>query len=129
MENHSDIPRALFLSRDSRLVPDRRVCSGELDSRLGGRPCPYSDRGRFPIGPRGFQGPALPASQFALIPDRLPVCLDRPMGKLGDWLQAAPSDSGVAQLQVFRCRQMFLLVIPGLSESPTGVQAEPGPGA
>lgn len=40
------------------------------------------------------------------------------MGPLGAWLDKDLEDPRVANLQVFRCRQMFLLVIPGVMAAP-----------
>lgn len=125
MEDHSDIPRALFLSHNSGLIDDARVCSGEMSPGLGGKACPFSSGGRFP----GLTT-AHPA-QLAADPNRpsitweVPGCVDKPMGRLGAWIETELGHDPVADLQVFRCLQMFLLVIPGLQGTETDSSQEP----
>jgi hypothetical protein len=129
VDHHSDIPRALFLSRDSQLVHDERVCSGDLPSRLEGKACPWADRGRFPAG-SGRPQSLMSASEASKASDAvLPARLDKPMGRLGDWLDLASGESGVAVLQVFRCRQMFLLVVPGVFAKGRKARRNPDGGA
>jgi hypothetical protein len=65
--------------------------------------------------PRPFSTPSGTGSTLDF--GDLPECVDEAKGRLGDWLEAPAEDPQVAGLQVFRCRLMFLLVIPGRFES------------
>ena len=105
VEDHSDMARALFLSRHAHLISDHRVCSGDLPARLEGKACPFAVDGRFPrLGGEDGAG--------------LPDCVDREVGRLGDWLTGGVPEPGYEDLAVFRCLQMFLLVLPQAADRP-----------
>lgn len=48
MNDRSSEAKALFLSPDGNIYPDTLICSGILSTELNGKPCPYSQAGRFP---------------------------------------------------------------------------------
>ena len=48
MIDHTNPPKLLFISADGRVYPDTLICSGELPTELGGKPCPFSQAGRIP---------------------------------------------------------------------------------
>lgn len=77
-----------------------------------------SDHGRMPLpvildklGARRDPGRGEPG-------DRIPPCAVQRLGHLSDWREPTgveyPADLG--PLWLFKCRQMFLLVVPGLGD-------------
>jgi hypothetical protein len=119
--NHGK-PRALFLFPDQPPVSDADVCSGGFPSHLEGRHCPFSDEGRFPLFEERFSQ-AESEREPRLTPiERAPGCVIRDLGPLKAW-------QGGMQLQypksfedwhLYKCRQMFLLVIPRISHLAPG---------
>ncbi|HEX6290929.1 MAG TPA: hypothetical protein VFZ66_17220 [Herpetosiphonaceae bacterium] len=115
-------PRALFLSPDGTIYPDTLICSGIVAAELGGRPCPDADHGRIPA-----PQPLDPAADGYTIDkgqpgDLCPPCAKQQLTHLGHWQghggQTFPDD--LLELRLFKCRQWFWLVIPGLTdETPT----------
>jgi hypothetical protein len=103
--------RALFLLGEGLWIPDRAVCSGRVPSSLGGQVCPYARRGRMPVAR------PLREEDVALRPraggpgDLAPPCAVERLGPVESWRQDPGPLSG---LRLFKCRQMFLLVVPGL---------------
>ena len=112
-----DNPRAIFLSSDGEWLPDNVVCSGLKFPELRGRACIHSDAGRFPLPQR------LGESDSTISPEKnsnnglTPPCAIMQLGRLEDWRNVVgeyPRD--MHGLLVFKCKQMFLFVIPGLRE-------------
>ncbi|MEW6566623.1 MAG: hypothetical protein AB1449_00360 [Chloroflexota bacterium] len=116
MGSRLDRPRALFLSPGGLFLPDDQVCSGAIPSQLKGKPCPFSDAGRIPPPVVLDEVSARRGLGVGQAGDRVPPCALQQLGRLRDW----PSDTGlhyppeIASLWLFKCRQMFLLVVPGL---------------
>jgi hypothetical protein len=117
MAGQKNRPRALFYSGSGQpLLPDHQVCSGKIPSSLSGKPCPYSVAGRIPepvvIGAvRARQSP-----EIGQAGDKAPPCALRHYGSLADWVgpRASGFNADVLGLRLFECRQMFLLVVPGI---------------
>lgn len=116
MVQHRSGPRALFLVGEGKLVPDHLVCSGVFPSHLAGKRCPFSEAGRMPEV-------AAVSENLASIEglnragELAPPCAIRVLGKLQTWQGEHSSYSvNMRNLRLFKCKQMFLLVIPGLTD-------------
>jgi hypothetical protein len=59
--------------------------------------------------------------------DLAPPCAIQALGSLRAFLGArsAGSDAGLLSLRVFKCRMMYLLVVPGLRDDPEGKVSVP----
>lgn len=115
MAEQGDRPRALFYSGVGRpLLPDHLVCSGRAASSLHGKPCLHSIGGRMPDPVVIRQE----MSELGEVGDRAPPCSVRHYGSLAGWLgpQATGFPGDVLGLRLFECKQMFLLVIPGVPD-------------
>lgn len=117
MAGQGNRPRALFYSGSGQpLLPDHRVCSGKVPSSLNGKPCPYSIAGRIPEPVVIGEARAQETPELGEADDQAPPCAVRHYGSLADWV--GPKASGfspeVLVLRLFECRQMFLMVIPGI---------------
>ena len=121
MHNKGDKPRALFLFPDGKLLSDHLVCSGIFLSRLEGKLCPFSEGGRMPR-PKPIDEASKP--KLGHFGELAPPCAVESLGILEAWQRAGevryPEELGL--LKVYKCRQMFLLVVPGL----TGDQLKEG---
>ena len=110
-------PRALFLFPDRPAESDAEVCSGAFPSHLEGKACPFSDAGRFPL----FAGSSDNSEGVsALTPrafDMLLACIIQNLGPVKAWRAQAllKYPKRIEDCLLFKCRQMFLLVIPGIS--------------
>ena len=115
MHNKGDKPRALFLSPDGKLLGDNLVCSGIFPSGLEGKHCPFSEGGRMPRLKPIDEASNLKLGQSG---ELTPPCAVESLGSLEAWQRAGevryPEEFG--SLKMFKCRQMFLLVVPGLRE-------------
>lgn len=63
--------------------------------------------------------------------DWAPPCAARQLGALADWLgDSQPVPDRFGRLRLFRCKQMFLLVVPGIvnerPQDPPGLEASHG---
>lgn len=118
MNNHSNEPKALFLSPDGNIYPDTMICSGLLPAELGGQPCPYSDQGRLPDPIPLCQGSPAYTIDKGRPGDLCPPCAKQQLGPLEHWQghrqQTFPED--LLPLRLFKCRQWLWLVIPGLRD-------------
>jgi hypothetical protein len=122
-ESHSK-PRALFLFPDIDPEPDYVVCSGLLPSHLKGQHCPYSDHGNIPLD---MEASGLDTRDMQEVYEPLafaPSCIVLYLGRLGDWQGEIPLKypEEMAHLPLFKCMQMFLLVIPGMEKDLSGVE-------
>lgn len=111
-------PRALFLSPGGQALTDDRVCSGLEATTLAGKACPHADSGRMPR-PRAIDArTARRWPERGQAGDLAPPCSVVQLGSLGEWLGGRPG--GYPErwmgLRLFRCRQWFLLVVPGLHD-------------
>ena len=117
MENRTSKPRALFLFLDGPVQPEMLVCSGRFPSHLAGKPCPYSDQGRIPLPPPKQEEEHGLAEFPAVAPIELtPACVIQDLGRLRNWRGkvALVYPKEFENERLFKCRQMFLLVIPGI---------------
>jgi hypothetical protein len=118
MHQKRGAPRALFLSQQGMIFSDRSICSGDLPSRLGGQPCLFSDNGRMPY-PRPLD--EIKAEMYPKLGhfgDFAPPCAIEQLGTVEAWMEAhnIRYPDVVKPLRLFKCRQMFLLVVPGLKD-------------
>jgi hypothetical protein len=117
--NHStDGPKALFLAPDGNIYPDTLICSGILPAQLNGQPCPYSQNGRFPDPvPLNPDDPdySIDKGQPG---DLCPPCAKQNLSQLGHWQQNGGQHfpEEIHSLRLFKCRQWFWLVVPGLHQ-------------
>lgn len=128
METHE--PRGLFVAADGSVYPDSLICSGLLPADLGGQACPYADQGRMPLPQALCQeapGYSIDKGQPG---DLCPPCAKQQLSALEHW-----QDGGEQQfppellpLRLFKCRQWFWLVVPGVYDSAATV-IEPAGGA
>src|ERR1039457_1121351 len=119
MNDRQEMPRALFLMRDDAVYPDNLICSGVIPAELGGQPCPYSDAGRVPRPvPLCAESPNYSVDK-GQPGDLCPPCAKQQLGALAHWQghigQRFPKE--LTELRLFKCRQWFWLVIPGLYDS------------
>jgi hypothetical protein len=119
MHQKRGVPRALFLSQQGMIFSDEYVCSGELPSRLGGQPCLFSDNGRIPSPCPLDEIKAKMQPKLGRIGDLAPPCAIEQLGGLEAWMGAhdVHCPDVMKPLRLFKCRQMFLLVVPGLKDS------------
>lgn len=119
MNNRSSEAKALFLSPDGNIYPDTLICSGILSSELNGKPCPYSQAGRFPdLLPLDLNDPTYTLDK-GQIGDLCPSCAKQQLGNLGHWQghgdQTFPKE--LLSLRLFKCRMWLWLVVPGLYDT------------
>jgi hypothetical protein len=115
MPDEADSPRALFLGDEGALLPDFQVCYGRTPGKEPGEPCPFSDAGRMPRAV-ALDARAPPARGR---PGELaPPCALQALGSLaqftGEIAKRYPPE--LHPLRVFKCRKLFLLVVPGLRD-------------
>lgn len=119
MKNSTSNPKALFLSPDGNIYPDMLICSGVIPGELDGKPCPYSQAGRMPdvipLDPN--------ATNYTIDKgqpgDLCPPCAKQQLSSLGQWQGHGNQQFAVdlLPLRLFKCRQWFWLVVPGLFDS------------
>ena len=119
--------RALFLLQDGSVLPDSMVCSGRLPAILGGKPCPYADDGRCPSAvPLDAEDPRYTVDK-GQPGDLAPPCIKQQLANLGHWQGhgGAQYPEDLLGLRLFKCRQWFWLVVPGLRDTdPTQLQMQ-----
>lgn len=123
MKELYNVPRALFLFQHGEVHPDSLVCSGILPSVLNGKPCPYSDNGRIPPpAPLDIRDDSYSIDK-GKPGDLCPPCAKQQMSSLGHWQTGANRvPPHLSNLRLFKCRQWFWFVIPGLRDSnPTNI--------
>ena len=111
-------PRALFLFPEGMFLRDDLVCSGLFPSHLDGTPCPFADEGRMPKPQPLDEVKVSMHPKLGCVGDLVPPCAIEQLGPLQAWRRGEgvryPSDLG--PLRLYKCRQMFLLIVPGLTE-------------
>lgn len=109
-------PRALFLSARGPLYPDSIICSGILPPQLEGRQCPYSDQGRMPYPQPLVEIETHARPQLGKTGDFAPPCAIEQLGNLATWGENSSLvfPQTFLTLRIYKCRQMFLLVVPGI---------------
>jgi hypothetical protein len=106
---------ALFISTDGYLYPDYLICGGLVPIERQGRVCPFSDQGRMPL-----PVPITPDDNDLLARgkpgDYCPPCATHQLASLGHWQSHKAQDfpPALLPLRLFRCRQGYWLVVPGL---------------
>lgn len=105
--------------RADYLYPDTLICSGVIPPELGGKPCPYSQAGRMPD-----VVPLDPAAATYTIDkgrpgDLCPPCAKQQLASLGHWQGHGKQHFAeeLLPLRLFKCRQWFWLVAPGLHDT------------
>ena len=106
-------PRALFLFPSKRtFLSEEDICGGLQITDFGGEACAFSRSGRILFTPQ-TRTKAASMSGLAVVGHHLPSCVIQEVGFLADWGRetniAVPED--VAHLPVYKCQQMFLLVV------------------
>lgn len=120
-------PKALFLFSDGKIYPDPLVCSGLLSVELNGKPCPYSNNGRFPKPEYlSSETPGYSLDKGKL-GDLCPPCAKQQLGNLEHWQghggQTFPKK--LLPLRLFKCRMWLWLVVPGLYDAePTKLKMD-----
>lgn len=111
-------PRALFLLKDGTFLGDDQICSGNYPTRLQGEACPFSVDGRMPSPVRIDEVAQHRAPGLGEEGDWAPPCCLEHLGPLKGWRQARRFSIPKAfeGLRLFKCRQMFFLVVPGLMD-------------
>jgi hypothetical protein len=95
--------------------------AGMLPAELSGKPCPYAQAGRMPEPvPLSHDDPAYTIDKGQL-GDLCPPCAKQQLAHLGHWLRnGARIPKELRPLRLFKCRQWFWLVVPGLyDDEPT----------
>ncbi len=119
-EKSQSKPRALFLFPDRQAESDTDVCSGSFPSHLEGKPCPFSDHGRLPDPRMEFPGLTSEDIRRLELIEIAPACVIQDLGALKTWQgrMRLQYTQVIEDWHLFKCRQMFLLVIPGISPLP-----------
>jgi hypothetical protein len=112
-------PRAFFLFPSKRaFLSEEDICGGLKIADFGGEACPFSHSGRIPFTPQP-RTKTVSKKGLAMEGPRLPSCGFQEVGSLAEWGReiniAVPEDA--AHLPVYKCRQMFLLVVIDASDS------------
>lgn len=119
MDDRSREPKALFLSPDGRIYPDTLVCSGVIPPELGGKPCPFSQAGCKPDPVHLDPDDPTYTVDKGQPGDLCPPCVKQQLAHLGHWQghgkQQFPEE--LLSLRLFKCRQWFWLVVPGLHDA------------
>ena len=106
-------PRALFLFPSRRaFLSEEDICGGLQIADFGGEACAFSSSGRMLFTPHP-RTKTLSENGLAVEGYQLPSCVIQEVGSLADWGRetdiAVPDH--VAHLPVYKCQQMFLLVL------------------
>lgn len=127
---HNGNPKAIFLSPDGNVYPDTLICSGVIPPELGGKPCPYSQDGRMPDLVPLDSATASYTIDKGHPGDLCPPCAKQQLASLGHWQghgsQQFPQD--LLPLRLFKCRQWFWLVVPGLNDAEPSILSSNGRG-
>ncbi|KPK90117.1 MAG: hypothetical protein AMJ88_16605 [Anaerolineae bacterium SM23_ 63] len=111
-------PRALFLLPEGIFLRDDLICSGIFPSHLDGKPCPFADGGKMPKPQPLDEAKVSMHPKLGRVGDVAPPCVVEQLGPLREWRRREgvryPSD--LSPLRLYKCRQMFLLVVPGLAQ-------------
>jgi hypothetical protein len=120
-------PRALFLLPDGSVLPDSLVCSGQVPADLKGEPCPYADGGRCPSAVPLEAEDTRYTVDKGQPSDLAPPCIKQQLANLRHWQghDGAQYPEELLDLRLFKCRQWFWLVVPGLLDAdPTRLQMQ-----
>lgn len=112
-------PRALFLfPSKSAFLSEEDICGGLQIADFGGETCPFSRSGRILFTPHR-RTKAVSKNRLAVVGHHLPSCVIQEVGSLADWGRetAIAVPEHVAHLLVYKCQQMFLLVVLEATDS------------
>lgn len=111
-------PRALFFLPGGALIGDAQICSGNYPTRLRGEPCPFSVNGRMPPPIRVDEVTQRRLPKRGEIGEWAPPCCLEQLGSVKEWRLARlfSIPESFESLRLFKCRQMFFLVVPGLMD-------------
>lgn len=117
--NGNQLARAFFVSPNGTLYPDYLVCSGIIPADLNGKPCPFSQAGRIPDPAPLDPKDSTYSKDKGRAGDLCPPCAKQHLSSLGHWQNSAHPDfpSELLELRLFKCRQWFWLVVPGLKDA------------
>jgi hypothetical protein len=109
--------QALFLFSRGQLISHEMICSGEKTTQFEGA-CQYSSQGRMPGLKKLEVNPSGQASRLGQVGDLAPLCALEQLGSLGKWQEniGETYPSQFLPLRVFKCRQMLMLIVPGLRD-------------
>ena len=135
MDNHDSTPKAIFLSLDGSTYPDTLICSGAISFELSGKPCPYSQDGRMPDVIPLDPTDSSYTTDKGQPGDLCPPCAKSQHASLQLWQVPSRQQfpAGLLPLRLFKCREWFWLVVPGLYDAePTQLRSsasdDSGPG-
>lgn len=132
MNDHTSNPKAIFLSLDGSTYPDTLICSGVITFELSGKPCPYSQAGRMPDVLPLDPTESSYTTDKGQPGDLCPPCAKSQHASLQLWQvpgrQQFPAE--LFPLRLFKCRQWFWLVVPGLYDAePTRLRSNDSSGS
>ena len=127
MKKQVDEPKAFFLSSNGQVYPDTMICSGAIPSILDGQACPFSHNGRMPDLISLCQQDNNYTIDKGNPGDLCPPCAKQQLGAVSNWQghngQNFPEE--FLSLRLFKCRQWFWLVVPGLRDDKPCEQTVP----
>jgi hypothetical protein len=125
MKKPSNESKAIFISSNGEIYPDTMICSGIIPSILNGQVCPFSEHGHIPDPVNLSKEDSTYTVDKGNPGELCPPCAKQQLGALGHWQghnnQDLPEE--LLALRLFKCRQWFWLVIPGLrDDKPTDLE-------
>jgi hypothetical protein len=113
MANCRSEPRALFLFLDEEPKPDTEICSGQFPSHLKGKPCPFSDHGRLPPYIETHGELLIETNSTDSVFSDAQPCMLQKLGRVDQWREEVPLifPKDCARKMLYKCRQMFMLVL------------------
>ncbi len=122
-ENHGK-SQALFLFSRGRLISHELICSGKITTQFEGS-CKYSQDGRMPGLKKLEANQTEQISRLGHDGELVPICALEQLGSLEEWQEniGETYPAQFLQWRVFKCRQMMMLIVPGLpNDEPTVLQ-------
>jgi hypothetical protein len=117
--------QALFLSSRGQLISHELICSGKKTTQFEGV-CKYSADGCMPGLKKLKVNQSGQTSRLGQVGDLAPICALEQLGSLEKWQEniGATYLSQFLPLRVFKCRQMLMLIVPGLRDDEASVLQE-----
>jgi hypothetical protein len=121
-DENENSPRALFLATNGNTYPDSLICSGVIPAELNGKQCPYSKNGRMPDPIPLNADDATYSIDKGQPGDLCPPCAWQQLSSLAHWqgYKGQRYPEHLLPLRLFKCRQGFWLVLPGLRDNAPG---------
>ena len=110
---------AIFPVNKTITLPEELVCSGIIPIELNNQPCPHSHDGKMPeVEPLDPSAPDYSIDK-GKPGDLCPTCALSQLSSLGNWNGKGRHQypSQYNDLRLFKCRQGFWVVIPGLYDA------------